>query len=164
VIVFFLFDTAGYFLLFCLRQDITRREIRREIRMGLKEGQLTLITVTGNDESGISWIEPGREFRFRGEMYDVVKIRTENQAKYYYCIKDVKEKQLIAEFNKSRKAKKEDGKKREIFNFQYLPAPFSTGSSPSSAGLLTVEPAFFYQSENPDVNSPPPKRSGIQRA
>lgn len=97
----FLFNLCGYQVLFRALQDHIQREIRQKIRKGLSDDDLTLITVPLNMESGIVWLKQEKEFKFKGEMYDVVKTRISDQKKYYYCICDTKEKQLIAKYNKS---------------------------------------------------------------
>ncbi len=101
LLFFFLFNIGGYYLWFNYVKNNIQKEIRQEIRRGLSEKVLTLITVPVNDETGICWIKPGKEFTYRGKMYDVVKTSIFNNKKFYYCINDVKEKKLNHDFSKN---------------------------------------------------------------
>ena len=161
LILIFLFDIGGYYFWFCIWQDHLQKEIRQEIRNGLEEDDLVLITAPINGESGISWIEPNKEFRYKGEMYDVVKIIIQNQNKYYYCIKDIKEKQLIANYNKNHNSKKEDGKKIKEFKYQYIPQQFSLTYCTYTSDLTSATIVFLYKSKIIDIHSPPPKPVNI---
>jgi hypothetical protein len=157
LIFVFLFDLGGYYLLFCIWQNNTRKEIRQEIRNGLKEDDLSLIIVSINEVSGISWIESDKEFRYQGDMYDVVKIKIHNQKKYYYCIRDINEKQLIANYNKNHSSKKETGKRIKEFKYQYIPLKISLTDLIYPVDLTTNEIAVLYKSNIIDIHSPPPK-------
>jgi len=161
LISIFLFDIGGYYFWFCIWQNNIQKEIRQEIRNGLEEDDLVLIIAPINGESGISWIEPNKEFRYKGEMYDVVKIKIQNQNKYYYCIKDIKEKQLIASYNKNHNPKKEAGKKIREFKYQYIPQQFSLTFSIYTSDLTSATIVFLYKSKIIDIHSPPPKSVNI---
>ena len=93
-----------------------QKEVKQKIRKGLRDEDLSIIVVSVNDESEINWIKPQKEFRYKGEMYDVVNIKIENQKKYYYCIWDVKEKQLIANYNKTNNNKQNKERIKRISN------------------------------------------------
>jgi len=116
--MFFLFNIVGYYLLFSYVKNNIQKEVRREIRQGLAEKDLTIITVPVSDESGICWLKAGKEFTYRGEMFDVVKIKIVKDKKCFYCINDTKEKKLISDFSKNN----ESGPKARklLSNFQYI--------------------------------------------
>ena len=118
VLMFFLFNIVGYYLLFSYVKNNIQKEVRREIRQGLAEKDLTIITVPISDESGICWLKAGKEFTYRGEMFDVVKIKIVKDKKCFYCINDTKEKKLISDFSKNN----ESGPKARklLSNFQYI--------------------------------------------
>ena len=58
---------------------------------------MEVISLSGNKE--IYWEEKGKEFMFKGEMYDVVKTKTVNGKVMLYCINDKKEKALVDNYN-----------------------------------------------------------------
>jgi len=157
LIFIFLSDLGGYHLWFYVWQNNNRKEIRKEIRMGLKEEDLSLIIVSIREESGISWIEPGKEFSYQGEMYDVVKIKIKNQEKYYYCIRDSKEKQLIANYNKNDRSGKEAAKIIRKFNYQYIAEKNLPADPAYPLDIAIPEISVFYASNIIEIKSPPPK-------
>jgi hypothetical protein len=153
----FLFDLGGYYVWFCIWQNNMQKEIRKEIRKGLKDEDLTLIIISVDEESGISWIEQNKEFRYQGDMYDVVKISQQNQEKYYYCIRDIKEKQLIASYNKNNHSRSESGKRIKQFKYQYIPQNNSPADLVYPVAFAITEIPANYKSNITEINSPPPK-------
>ena len=158
IFIVFLIDIGGYYLWFSILQKGIQSEVRHEIQEGLKDENLALVIVPLNDQSGISWIEQGKEFRFKGEMYDVVRIEIRNQDKYFFCIKDIKEKQLISIYYKNHNSKKEADKKIKLaFNFQYFTQQFSLKTVVSKSELDFPEMDILYKSNLSDIHSPPPE-------
>ncbi len=154
----FLFNIEGYYLLFCVLQYSIKKEVRQEIRKGLKDEDLTVIIMPENDEAGIIWLKPGKEFRYNDEMYDVVKIHYKHQKKYYHCITDKKEKQLIADFQKSHNSKSESEKKiKRTFTYNFYPQQFTYINNLYSIDYTFSILDVLYTSNAIDVLSPPPK-------
>jgi len=135
-----------------------QQEIQHEIKKGLKEKDLSLIVVPVNNEKDIFWVKPGKEFRYRGAMYDVVKTRIAGQKKYYYCINDVQEKQLIVRFNKNHKQKEQAARrlKRNQSN-KYFPEKYSLCTNFTNFDFSFAEYSSHYKSIITVVSSPPPK-------
>jgi hypothetical protein len=106
-----LYNIGGYCLLFNALKYSIQRENEQQILKGLRDDELTLISVPLNGSNGISWIKPGKEFMFKGQMFDVVKTATKQHEKIYYCLRDAKEKQLISRYLKTHKTKSESEKK-----------------------------------------------------
>jgi len=139
-------------------QKNIQKEIKKEIRSGLKDEELTLIIVSHNDESEIQWIKPQKEFRYKGEMFDVVRVKYKNEKKYYYCINDIKEKRLIAAFNKNHKSKKGNEKRmKNRSNNQYFQSFLIKIKDNCSIHLYFVRCDIKYKSNIIDILSPPPK-------
>jgi hypothetical protein len=156
-VVIFLFDLGGYFLWFSACQKNLQKEIRHEIRKGLRKDDLSLIIVSGTGKPGISWIKPGKEFTYHGEMYDVVKMEVHNGMNYYYCINDIKEKQLISSYNKKNNHKREAAKKLREFKYQYVPQKNSFIYYSHIIDFSSPTIACIYESNIIDILSPPPK-------
>jgi hypothetical protein len=154
----FLYNMGGYYLWFSILQNTIQNEIEKEIEDGSKSEDLTLIVVPAEKDQEICWIKPKREFRYKGEMYDVVKIKNLPGKKYYYCLSDNKEKQLIAGFNKTHNTKKESEKRlKRNFSYSFYLQPFA-----ATKNVYPIELAFstigdFYTSNTIDIHSPPPK-------
>ena len=92
----FLFNTAGYFIAFKTQQYQVKSEIESEIKAGINTNELTTVTISKMDLSDIQWMESGKEMRYNGEMYDVVKSSETSNSVTYYCINDAKEESLFA--------------------------------------------------------------------
>ncbi|MEO6130495.1 MAG: hypothetical protein ABIQ02_01515 [Saprospiraceae bacterium] len=59
---------------------------------------LDVIIVPHDDSGEIIWLKSGLEFRFHGDLYDIVCMDTKNDTAFYYCINDQKEEKIINEF------------------------------------------------------------------
>ncbi len=154
----FLFNAGGYYVWFSVLQYHMQRQIRHEIRQGLPDEALTCITITESHPAGISWIKPGKEFLYRGKMYDVVRIAKSGQQTHYYCINDVKEKQLIANYHRNQQQKKQASKRIKLnLKKQY----FNQTSTYFHHNLLRemnfAPMVSNYHSCCSDTPSPPPK-------
>ena len=156
LILVILFNIGGYYLIFCAKQYIIQREIKQEIRKGLKDEDLSLIIVSNNDETGMCWTEPNKEFEYKGEMYDVVRIKINNQKRYYYCINDVKEKKLIVDFYKNHSSKKEEKNIKRTLNDTYFAQQYYLMSH-IIASDFHFKFDFLYKSNFVEDLTPPPK-------
>lgn len=94
-LLIFLFNIAGYFILFKIVQNQTKNEIRTEIESGIFKKELTELIIDKKDLAEIQWVEDDKEMRFRGAMYDVVKYSETNNTITFYCIEDSKEDKLF---------------------------------------------------------------------
>jgi predicted transcriptional regulator len=158
ILFIFLFNIGGYYLWFSVLQYHTQKEIEKEIEEGSKDEHITLIIVPVADEQGICWIKPNKEFRYKGELYDIVKIQHQHQKKYYYCLNDSKEKQLIADFNKTHNTKKESEKKlKRSFNYSFYLQRFSITKNVYPIDFAFAATTILYKPNTIDILSPPPK-------
>lgn len=154
----FLNTIGGYYLWFSAMQYGIQKEMEEEIGGSYADQDLALIIIPDKGESGISWIKPGKEFQYKGEMYDVVKTKNLPEKKQYYCLNDNKEKLLIANFNKTRKAKKEAEKRlKRVFNYTFFLQPFTITKNIYPVKLTFTKIGSFYRSNTIDIYSPPPR-------
>ena len=105
LIAAFIFNIFGVPFAFKVVQINIKYEVRREIKAGANDNELEIIFA---DDEFIHWIFRGKEFRYKDEMYDVVKSKVIDNKKYYYCICDKKEKDLINQYNKTNSSKTEN--------------------------------------------------------
>jgi hypothetical protein len=154
----FLFNAGSGYLIFKLKQAEARRESEEALNSHDKTDELVILAFRQNHEEEITWIRPGREFTYRGEMYDVVKTTSGGNLKFYHCYNDSKEKKLTDEYRKSHHSKKEPEKRRKAPNNLILypqKALFSRILIPSCYAYSLYE--FHYTSEFQITPSPPPK-------
>ena len=95
-----IWNSGGYFIYFRTLQAGIREGIERESGT-IDEKDLVRVEIALKDASGIAWVKKDKEFICKGELYDVVKVERSDNSNIYYCIRDSKEKQLIADFDRS---------------------------------------------------------------
>jgi hypothetical protein len=135
-----------------------QEKIEQEIKEGIKDKELTLITIPDKGESGIVWIKQDKEFRYKGDLFDVVKIRYKDQKRLYYCLNDHKEQQLISNFNKTHNSKKESAKKlKRNFNYGFYTERFIVIKNLFPADCVFSSSTGLYTPNIIDIHSPPPK-------
>ena len=92
------FSLVGYYAVMRHTQEAHREFIKEQLHNNLKEDEMELISLTDNANQ-IYWMEDGKEFLYKGEMYDVVKSKTIAGKTILYCVNDKKEKELIDNYN-----------------------------------------------------------------
>ncbi len=91
----FIYNLLGYYGFFIIVQYQVRYEVKQKIKQSVPDEELILISVSINDNKTLTWIKASKEFRYNGEMYDVVKQEIKNKQILYYCIPDFKESKLF---------------------------------------------------------------------
>jgi len=104
---------SGIFLIFCLVVPITatfvvlhyqknqvRHEVKDEIRAGLSKEELVLLPFSVKDAATTLIWKHGKEFEFKGEMYDIVETEIKGDMIYYWCWEDKKESKLNIKLNR----------------------------------------------------------------
>ncbi len=93
VLLLFLYNTTGYYLLFELRKS----QIRKEIRAQMKKKPTEIVTLRiANPEQDPEFKRiHSREFRYRNEMYDILHQKKEGGVTVFFCIHDKKETRLF---------------------------------------------------------------------
>ncbi len=78
--VCFLLNITGYHIIFYLRQEEIKAEMREAIRLQTYSGDETDFVFLLNDKQSMKQLqwEGDDEFSFNGEMYDVIEKKTEN--------------------------------------------------------------------------------------
>jgi hypothetical protein len=156
----FLFNIGGHYLWFAVLQKSIKEGVEKQITKGLKEEALSIVTVPVKGETGINWIKPGKEFRYRGEMYDVVYSKIEGQDKLYFCINDNKEKQLIAAYHKANNSKKDTDKRiKSNLTDRYIPQQLLLSSTDYPTDMEYPAKNISFSSTILKIPSPPPKRA-----
>ncbi len=93
----------GYFVVFKGMQFQVRKEIKRQIKFSVPEDKLVVLRITKAIEFGNSnefkRIHKG-EFRYKGQMYDIIRTEISGDTTIYTCIHDVKESNLFANLDK----------------------------------------------------------------
>jgi hypothetical protein len=161
VLIFAIFyNLMGFHLTFEIQQCLIKEEIKEELVGNLPDQALTLIKISSGETSKIDWTEGGKEFRYNGQMFDIVKIKIGSDTTYYYCFNDEKESNLLATLDKLVKDQTDNSQSRMNQKKHEITYFFPEGSFIQS---LTEKPIVYfnyfpiYYSFVSSVLSPPPK-------
>lgn len=158
-------NLIGYIFVFKIQQYQVRREIIHNIKNGIPEEALHCILVNQENIKAILWKDK-KEFRYKGQMYDVVKQeQIDANTTRYYCIIDSKETLL---FHKLQEHLNRNGKSKNhnIFPvkivFHFLPKSQYNSVYNTREFLLQQQKTNFkyldcYTSPEIEIASPPPQ-------
>ncbi|MEI8201801.1 MAG: hypothetical protein WCH34_02240 [Bacteroidota bacterium] len=96
----FLFYISGYYVAFGLFRHIIRVEAEQNMIKSLKYQDLQAFSFNQTLNHDFVWTENNKEFSFKGELFDVVKIISYQGEFQYLCLHDKKESVLMASFSK----------------------------------------------------------------
>jgi hypothetical protein len=97
--VFFIAGQSLDYFVFKYRQTMIRKEIKKQIKNGVKESELFVFSYTEIQNGNVEWVKPGKEFRKNGSMYDIVRLDFKNGEWFYQCIDDAQEAKLFVELD-----------------------------------------------------------------
>jgi len=163
-LVLFLFNLEGYYAWFTLVQFRAKEEMEQEIRRGAIENELVVIEIMPGDEERLHWEQPGREFKYKGEMYDVVRVSEKNGSIVYHCINDEKEDNLISAYHNMRSDRQTRQKISSSFSHKYIfeqepfSPPFKTGE------IMYTYILSLYMDIPCLIDSPPPENMCLSLA
>lgn len=98
-----IYGSMGCFVTFKILQYKIRKEVKRQIKFSIPENQLVNLYIPksvefGGDESFVR-IHKG-EFRYKGQMYDIIRYQDLGDTTLYTCFHDVKESGLFDKLDK----------------------------------------------------------------
>jgi hypothetical protein len=130
------------------------------------EGELVEILVFNKDDIeqnriDFRWIH-SREFKYNGEMYDIIKKDENNERLILHCINDKKEKRLEEEFAKKINDNSKNNKQQQVsYHLNIiLSEPVQTETINFAFNGTTNffrEISNSYNSVQLDIPSPPPR-------
>jgi hypothetical protein len=159
-IITLLLSQTGYYFFYSCQQNNIRQEVQEHLQAGLPESSLEIIANNPN----INWEENGKEFILDGELYDVVHTTNSCGKIFYYCLSDIKEKQLLKDLSKCLSQANENNTggngARHIIKFQVsdftVPAianPVTANNNMESRHMPYTEALPYLSLEVP---TPPP--------
>ncbi len=91
-----LFNQLGYWLAYEAMHSQIKREVRKQL---VEKNELEFITIPTNQESvSLSWIKPKKEFKYKGNLYDVSSQYQKGDSTYFLVYNDKDEKRLYQSF------------------------------------------------------------------
>lgn len=118
----------------------------------VKKGHVHHILFQSEDQ--IFWVKKNKEFRWKGDLYDVENMETSDKGVLIECFKDVKEMKLIDKADYLRLIILEIFKKKDWYPTQVFTIPFEkriTGISPIDSYLTQLINA------SSEIEIPPPE-------
>lgn len=165
LMIFSLPATSTYFL-FKVRQINIHRSIRELMASEPDESQLILLKIPLSVEAQSEIFErtENNEFKFRGNMFDVVKSERHGDVTWYWCIWDKEETDLEdALQNAQHRASSQDDKNSNDLMSSFLKLLFidTTEKNPNLTvnELITYNPFYLIRNSNLSITppSPPPQ-------
>ena len=163
----FLFNMGGIFVVFKIEQFKIRRAIKQEIKAGLDEDELHYFTFSAVEYAQLDWERENKEFRLGREMFDIIRMKNAGDTMELYCVNDTEEALLFAGLDElaKEKSEKESGNPNHssgkvlkmLKKFQYTNEPvslFEGGLTTSKYGTGLREGP--YSSPYIDRETPPP--------
>jgi len=160
----------GVYMLFKYEQTLVRKEMKRRIKFGIPENERLLFSIPNwmeeTPNKDFKRIHKG-EFRYKGEMYDILYAKKDADTTHYIVIHDPKETNLFAKLdehlnkyndwdthhNPLSKSKKELKKyKKDYFAVKHI-----NSLTDNYSELAFIEDAYSILQQYSDIASPPPR-------
>lgn len=125
-----LFLIAGYQVLYLYRIAEAKAQMKETLRQTPSSAVLQL-RFSESEFTALEW-EEAQEFRYKGEMYDVLSLRHQNGATVIACLPDKLETSLVDAFLKTQKQTPENSPTQTILKL------LTTGFLPSQMVSIAV--------------------------
>lgn len=166
IISLFIYNSFGFLALHPLLSIYYKNLGMQQADKPPKEELVELLVFNKEDLLGqkidFRWIH-SREFRYNGEMYDVVKKEEDDKQVFLYCINDEKEKKLEEEFENTVHKNSTENKQRPV-TYNHFNILLSEPVQSEQIGTALVSECEFHywrtDSYNPphlEIPSPPPR-------
>jgi hypothetical protein len=94
LLILFLFNSIGYYFLFELNKYMARKEMKAAIQRN--PAKMIILTIADAENDRDFCRIDKKEFRYKGEMYDIVRENKTGQKTVFTCLHDTKESRLFA--------------------------------------------------------------------
>lgn len=161
VLLIFMFQSVGMFLLFRIKQADIRQEIKSRIKAGVPEAELTIFRFNPENLKQLKWVED-HEFIYQERMYDIVSTAYEGEIVIYHCLHDKQETRLFKDLNKlvanklGKDKNSRDGNQTLVVNWFCQERNISPPNIPKSLGKLCSAYTFSLKSDFQEPECPPP--------
>jgi hypothetical protein len=165
VLSLFIYNTFGFLAVHPLLSTHYKNLGMKKVENYSGEEMIELLILNKEDIVGnkidFKWIH-SREFRYNGEMYDIVKNEESDNRLFLYCIHDKEEKKLNEEFAKKIQDNSTNTKHRQLSSHLNILLSEPVQAEKLSFALM-IDYRFnnarsdFYNSVQLDIPSPPPR-------
>lgn len=167
LVVSMAFAFSAYLTSFKIRQYQVRKEMKQLIKTGAPDSLKYdfYLDELEADPSAITWIH-SKEFRYHGEMYDIIERQEVNGRVLLKCIHDVKESGLFAELDRMVELQMSGNTQQQHHQNQLLKwfhhLYISTVNEPrlttnETSSPLNVQYQFYFPEHFISQHTPPPE-------
>lgn len=106
IVSLLLFQSAGMGLIYSLQLGAARHEVKQRLKHGVPEEDRVLLKIPlslEQTENDVFHRVHAGEFRYKGEMYDILKSESHGDTTWYVCIHDVKESGIFKQLDEQVK-------------------------------------------------------------
>jgi hypothetical protein len=89
---------AGFYPLFKIKQWDIRRNIELMIEEKIFNESVEKISIPSKDVKQLKWEREGKEFWYKGNLYDIVRSEIQDETTHFYCFNDTHEAELHRKF------------------------------------------------------------------
>jgi hypothetical protein len=162
----YLYNIVGYLAVFSVVQYRIRSEVKKMLKANLPDNQLQHLSFhTASLQRGtytLQWVED-HEFRFRGQMFDIVSTIVIGDTTTFICLNDVQEERLNDQLAGHVQQQMEDtGASSKLDAFKEIFKDSISDKAvfmppPLQVGQLANTPLLMCGSVEPDIAVPPPR-------
>lgn len=163
LLTLFLFNAIGCYLLFFILNSENRSTMQSDLRKG---HHIQLMRIHRSEIKNVVFREEGKEFIFKGEMYDIKSITRDGDFVVFHCINDKTEKRLLAGLETQAKSNGNSGssdKKQDNASKNHIKDLFcSKENIKIDESIAVVFPSAgcpFTSYISPTLPLPPPESS-----
>ncbi len=168
ILSLYLYNFVGYLALFAFLQYRVRADMKTKIKSSVPESELVLLAFPSQAlEEGscaLQWLDD-HEFRYDGNMYDIVGVHLRADSTFFLCLNDTQEEKLFEDLDlhvqrqmaNSGQLDKLDAFK-DVFSHSLAPST-ATLRNPDVRGVVPNSFAEHYRSIHPDTPFHPPRNS-----
>lgn len=146
----------GYHLVFHVQLSAVKSEMRTFLLNQKDHKDLIELSFTNEESKQLEW-EEETEFKYEGEMYDLIEKKMKADQVVLRCIADRKETALLQEYQKNTKRNNSNSFIAQLITAQFiLPADYSLQQPQSviKRNFINTSPSLL--SSVSKVSSPPP--------
>lgn len=161
ILLIFVFNICGFYIPYFIKLSIIRNEVKRIIKRSIPDEYIVKLTFDIHNAGDTpEWQRKDKEFRYKGNLYDVIKSENDGNTITYFCINDKEEKNLGSSFYELLSKKLENDKVKT--NFQKELGKYYSSLSKGIYPVLKetdLNDYFlnFYKSRQKEILCPPPR-------
>ena len=166
--VFLLLLTTVYLpISLILERELVRKEVKQRIKEGIPDDELQTFIFTLEEYAELEWEKREKEFEWKGYMYDIVRVKKQNNRLIVKAFKDLKETGVFADLERLISSELESSPNHSekilvagiVFDQNYY-SDSSIGIPNymySKTSLIAIPYLNAYHSIDVEILSPPPQ-------